>query len=70
MEQEPWLLVPWTVPALAAGIQFWKVATFLILASPGVSTGTNQFRQTIEQIWVRGVKKITTLARCQYFRRQ
>jgi len=48
-----WMLVPWAVFAVAAGVKFWKITTVFRRRSMTNSTKTDQFRQTLERIWVR-----------------
>lgn len=46
-----WMLVPWVVFAVAAGVKFWRVTTLFrrhLLSPP---TSTERFRQSLEQIW-------------------
>jgi len=45
-----WMLVPWAVFAVAAGVKFWKITTVFRRRN---SANTHQFRQTLERIWVR-----------------
>jgi len=46
-----WMLVPWAVFALAAGVKFWRLTS--AWRHRGMSTATNpdQFRQSLERIW-------------------
>lgn len=46
-----WMLVPWAVFALAAGIKFWRLGAIFrrhLLAPP---TSTERFRQALERHW-------------------
>jgi hypothetical protein len=46
-----WMLVPWAVFALAAGIKFWRVTTVFRRDLLGAPTSTERFRQKLERIW-------------------
>ena len=53
MSNPLWMLVPWAVFAVAAGVKFWR------LTSAWRQRGTNnknpeQFRRSLERIWARG----------------
>lgn len=57
MSNPLWMLAPWVVFAVAAGIKFWRL-TFLFrkrdLARP-LSEG--EFRKSLERIWARGAQR-------------
>jgi hypothetical protein len=45
-----WMLVPWTVFALAAGVKFWRLTS--AWRERGMnSKDTDQFRRSLERIW-------------------
>ena len=46
-----WMLVPWAVFALAAGVKFWRLTTVFRKNLGGTPTKTERFRQSLEQIW-------------------
>lgn len=48
-----WILVPWTVFALAAGIKAWRLWSQLRLQSPWRQLSTDQCRQLLERSWQR-----------------
>ena len=52
MEHNPlWMLAPWAVFAVAAGVKFWRItAAFRKRGQSRVST-TEQFRHSLERIW-------------------
>jgi len=51
MPEQSWLLVPWCVFAVAAGIKFWQLNRGIRnqLRRPRPSTAA--FRRTLERIW-------------------
>ncbi len=52
METNPlWMLVPWVVFALAAGLKFWRVTTVFRRHLQGSRSSTERFRQSLERIW-------------------
>jgi hypothetical protein len=53
MERPIWMLVPWAVFAIAAGIKFWRFAAVVrrqLVARPAT---TAQARKSLERIWNR-----------------
>ncbi len=46
-----WMLVPWAVFALAAGLKFWRVTTLFRRHLLGDTTKTERFRQSLERNW-------------------
>lgn len=46
-----WMLVPWAVFALAAGIKFWRVTRVFRGDLLGTPTSTERFRRKLERIW-------------------
>jgi hypothetical protein len=53
MEHPLWMLVPWTVFAVAVGIKFWRITSLFrrhVLPRP---TTTEQLRASLERIWAR-----------------
>lgn len=51
MNQPFWMLVPWAVFAVAAGIKFWRLTTVFRSHRRDSRSGTEQFRQSLERIW-------------------
>ncbi|MEY3544878.1 MAG: hypothetical protein RLZZ106_708 [Cyanobacteriota bacterium] len=47
------MLAPWAVFAAAAGVKFWRITAIFRRRSMSNSAKTDQFRQTLERIWVR-----------------
>jgi hypothetical protein len=49
-----WMLVPWAVFALAAGVKFWRLTSLFrrhLIGRP--SPSSERFRQQLERIWAR-----------------
>ena len=46
-----WMLVPWAVFALGAGLKFWHLTTVFRRHLLGMPSGTERFRQALERIW-------------------
>jgi hypothetical protein len=46
-----WMLVPWAVFAVAAGVKFWRITTAFRRQLQGTPAGTERFRQHLERIW-------------------
>jgi len=53
MEQPIWMLVPWAVFAVAAGIKFWRLTAGFRKHLLGVPSRTERLRQTLERIWAK-----------------
>ena len=51
MSNPLWMLVPWLVFALAAGIKFWRLTTLFRKHLLGVPSRTERLRQMLERIW-------------------
>ena len=54
MDNPLWMLVPWAVFALAAGLKFWRLTSSFrkhLLSTP---SGTERFRQGLERMWTKG----------------
>jgi len=54
MEQLLWMLVPWAVFAVAAGIKFWRLTCQFRKGGLRRATGSKQFRQSLERTWAKG----------------
>ena len=52
MHNPLWMLVPWAVFALAAGLKFWRITTLFRKHLPDIPSQTERFRQGLERIWV------------------
>jgi hypothetical protein len=52
MEHPLWMLVPWTVFALAAGLKFWRLTTAFRRHLLGTASRTERFRKRLEQLWL------------------
>lgn len=51
MESPVWMLVPWAVFAIAAGVKFWRVSTLFRRQLLDTRSNTERFRQSLERIW-------------------
>lgn len=53
MHNPLWMLVPWAVFAVAAGLKLWRITTLFRKNLLGVPSRTERFRQALERIWIR-----------------
>ncbi|NBQ21319.1 MAG: hypothetical protein EBU30_06575 [Synechococcaceae bacterium WB6_3B_236] len=53
MENPLWLLLPWAVFAVAAGIKFWRLNSLFRKHLLGIPSRTERLRQMLERIWER-----------------
>ncbi|MEN9879100.1 MAG: hypothetical protein RLZZ158_2139 [Cyanobacteriota bacterium] len=53
MENPLWLLAPWAVFAVAAGIKFWRLNSLFRNHLLGIPSRTERLRQMLERIWER-----------------
>ena len=53
MDNPLWMMLPWAVFAVAAGIKFWRLTSLFRRHLLGTSTDTEQFRRTLERIWAK-----------------
>lgn len=53
MEQPLWMLLPWAVFAVAAGIKFWRLTALIRKRELSRATGSERFRQSLERIWAK-----------------
>ena len=51
-----WMLVPWAVFALAAGVKFWRLTSAWRQRGVNRATNTDQFRRSLERIWAQDQK--------------
>jgi len=51
-----WMLVPWAVFAIAAGVKFWRFIALFRRHLLGVPTKSERFRQALERVWQKGQK--------------
>lgn len=51
MSHPLWMLVPWAVFALAAGLKFWRLTSVFRKHLISAPTNTKRFRQSLERIW-------------------
>ena len=49
----PWMLVPWAVFAIAAGIKFWRLTSLFRRHLIGAPSITEQFRSSLERAWAK-----------------
>jgi len=50
MEQPLWMLVPWAVFAVAAGIRFWRLNALFRKGGLGRAISSDWFKQSLERI--------------------
>ena len=53
MNNPLWLLVPWAVFAVAAGLKFWKLTSLFRKHRLGIPSRTERFRQALERTWIK-----------------
>ena len=53
MDNPLWMMLPWAVFAVAAGIKFWRLTSLFRHHLLGAPTDTEQFRRTLERIWAK-----------------
>ena len=53
MDNPLWMMLPWAVFAVAAGIKFWRLTSLFSRHLLGTPTDTEQFRRTLERIWAK-----------------
>jgi hypothetical protein len=46
-----WMLVPWAVFALAAGVKFWRLTSAWRQWGAGREASTDHFMRSLERIW-------------------
>lgn len=52
MDTNPlWMLAPWAVFAVAAGVKFWRITAAFRRRGLNSVSSTDQFRQSLERIW-------------------
>ena len=51
MDNPLWMLAPWAVFAVAAGVKFWQLTSAFRRHLLGAPTRSERFRQTLERIW-------------------
>ena len=51
MSHPLWMLVPWAVFALAAGLKFWRLTGMFRQHMAKAQTNPERFRQSLERIW-------------------
>lgn len=54
VEHSAWILLAWTVFAIAAGIKLWRLGRGLSRQLGGKAVATESFRQSLERIWAKG----------------
>ncbi len=53
MNHPLWMLVPWAVFAVAAGLKFWRLGLLLRRNRLGTPATTEQMRQALERSWAK-----------------
>jgi len=53
MDTPLWMLLPWAVFAVAAGIKFWRLTSLFRRHLLGTPADIKQFRRTLERIWAK-----------------
>jgi hypothetical protein len=48
-----WMLAPWAVFALAAGIKFWRITAVFRKRGLERDSSTERLRKTLERIWAK-----------------
>jgi len=51
MSNPLWMLLPWLVFAVAAGIKFWRLTALFRKHLLGVPSRTERLRQMLERVW-------------------
>ena len=51
MHNPIWMLVPWAVFAVAAGVKFWRLTSVFRRRVQGTPSGTERARQSLERSW-------------------
>ncbi len=52
MDANPlWMLTPWVVFAVAAGVKFWRITAVFRRRTQSRVSSTDQFRESLERIW-------------------
>ena len=51
MDHPLWMLVPWAVFAVAAGVKFWRITTTFRRQLQNTPSSTERFRRSLERIW-------------------
>ena len=51
MEHPLWMLVPWAVFAIGAGLKFWRLTALFRRHLLGTPSKTERFRQSLERVW-------------------
>ncbi|MCP9792636.1 hypothetical protein [Vulcanococcus limneticus] len=46
-----WMLAPWALFAIAAGLKFWRITALFRRHLLGAPSQTERFRQSLERIW-------------------
>jgi hypothetical protein len=53
MSNPLWMLVPWAVFAIAAGIKFWRLTSLFRRHLIGAPSSIEQFRSSLERAWAK-----------------
>jgi hypothetical protein len=51
-----WMLVPWAIFAVAAGVKFWRLTSAWRQRGVSKAANTDQFRRSLERIWQKDQK--------------
>ena len=58
MDAHPlWMLAPWAVFAVAAGVKFWRITAAFRRRGQSRVFSVDQFRETLERIWAQGAQQ-------------
>ena len=57
MHHPLWILVPWVVFALAAGLKAWRLMTLLRRQRLPLATSSERFREALERSWARDQRR-------------
>ena len=58
MDKPLWMLLPWAVFAVAAGLKFWRLTSLFRKHLPGIPLRTERFRQGLERTWEEDQQKV------------
>ena len=53
-----WVLVPWAMFAIAAGVRFWRLTALFRRHLLGIPARTDRFRQALERVWQKNQQKV------------
>lgn len=57
MHHPLWILVPWVVFALAAGLKAWRLMALVRRQRLPLATSSERFRESLERSWARDQRR-------------